>query len=296
MGATVKRAPIDGDFLDRLPDLRIISKYSIGVEDVDIAAATDRGVLVTHCPTEANWGGVAEGTLAFMLTLLKRVRERDGRVKAGGWRDNALLGTYLGRREDGYPGLTVGIVGLGRCGSRVAELLAPWRVRLLACDPYVEDEKFERHGTARVELTQLLRESDVVTLHVTLTEETRGFIGPRELEAMKCNAILINTCRGAVLDLNALCDALEDGRIAGAALDVLPEEPPGEDARILSLGDRVLLCPHMVSANHPGTLQPAIPWATEATLNALRSQIPEHVHNVEAIPGWLSRFADTPLI
>ena len=296
MGATVKRAPIDGDFLDRLPDLRIVSKYTIGVEDVDLAAASARGVLVTHCPTEANWGGVAEGTVAFMLTLLKRVRERDRRVKGGGWRDNELLGTHLGRREDGYPGLTVGIVGLGRCGSRLAELLAPWRVRLLACDPYVEDEKFERYDAGRVGLAQLLQESDVVTLHVTLTEETRGFIGADELESMKSTAILINTCRGAVLDLDALCDALEDGGIAGAALDVLPEEPPGEQARILSLGDKVLLCPHMVSANHPGTLQPAIPWATEATLAALRSQVPDHVYNLDAIPKWLARFGEAPLI
>ncbi len=296
MGATIKRTPVDDAFLEQLPDLRIVSKYTIGVEDVDLAAASARGVLVTHCPTEANWGGVAEGTVAFMLTLFKRIRERDRRVKDGGWRDNELLGTHLGRREDGYPGLTVGIVGLGRCGSRVAELLAPWKVRLLACDPYVEDEKFRRYGAARVELAQLLQESDVITLHVTLTEETRGFIGANELESMKAKAILINTCRGAVVNLDALCDALEDGRIAGAALDVLPEEPPAKHARILTLGDKVLLCPHMVSANHPGTLQPAIPWATDATLAALRGRVPEHVYNVDAIPKWLARFGETPLI
>ena len=98
MGATIKRVPIDGDILDRLPELRIVSKYTIGVEDVDLDAATARGVLVTHCPTEANWGGVAEGTVGFMLTLLKRVRERDRHVKAGGWRDNSLMGTSASAR------------------------------------------------------------------------------------------------------------------------------------------------------------------------------------------------------
>ena len=296
MGATIKRAPIDGDFLDRLPELRIVSKYTIGVEDVDLDAATARGILVTHCPTEANWGGVAEGTVGFMLTLLKRVRERDRHVKAGGWRDSSLMGTYLGRRSDGYPGLTIGIVGLGRCGTRVAELLSTWRVRIMACDPYVEDEKFERLGVARTDLPTLLRESDIVTLHVTLTEETRGFIGAQELASMKPSAILINTSRGAVVNLDALCDALEADRIAGAALDVLPEEPPGEQSRILTLGDKVLLCPHMISANHPGTLQPAIPWATDATLAALRSRVPEHVYNGDAIPRWMARFGDSPLI
>lgn len=296
MGATIKRAPIDGEFLDQLPELRIVSKYTIGVEDVDLAAASARGVLVTHCPTEANWGGVAEGTVAFMLALLKRVRERDRHVKAGGWRDSGLMGTYLGRRGDGHPGITVGIVGLGRCGTRLAELLAPWKIRLLACDPYVEDEKFRRCGATRVELAQLLRESDVVTLHVTLTEETRGFIGAGEFGSMKTTAILINTSRGAVVDLDALCDALETDRIAGAALDVLPEEPPAEQSRILAQGDKVLLCPHMVSSNVPGTLQPAIPWATEATLAALRGRVPKYVYNVDAIPRWLARFGETPLI
>ena len=296
MGATIKRAPIDGDFLDRLPELRIVSKYTIGVEDVDLDAASARGVLVTHCPTEANWGGVAEGTVGFMLTLLKRVRERDRHVKDGGWRDSSLMGTYLGRRGDGYPGLTIGIVGLGRCGTRVAELLSTWRVRILACDPYVEEEKFERSGVVRTDLPTLLRESDIVTLHVTLTDETRGFIGAQELASMKPSAILINTSRGAVVNLDDLCDALETDRIAGAALDVLPEEPPHEQARIRTLGDKVLLCPHMISANHPGTLQPAIPWATDATLAALRSRIPEHVYNVDAVPRWLARFGDKPLI
>jgi len=296
MGATIKRAPIDGNFLDRLPELRIVSKYTIGVEDVDLDAATARGVLVTHCPTEANWGGVAEGTVGFMLTLLKQVRERDRHVKAGGWRDSSLMGTYLGRRSDGYSGLTVGIVGLGRCGTRVAELLSTWRVRIMACDPYVEDEKFERLGVVRTDLPTLLRESDVVTLHVTLTEETRGFIGAQELASMKPSTILINTSRGAVVNLDALCDALETDGIAGAALDVLPEEPPDEQSRILKLGDKVLLCPHMISANHPGTLQPAIPWATDATLAALRSRVPEHVYNVDAIPTWLARFGHKPLI
>ena len=296
MGATIKRVPIDGDILDRLPELRIVSKYTIGVEDVDLDAATARGVLVTHCPTEANWGGVAEGTVGFMLTLLKRVRERDRHVKAGGWRDNSLMGTYLGEREDGYPGLTIGIVGLGRCGSRLAELLSTWRLRMLACDPYVEEEKFQHLGVVRTDLPTLLRDSDVVTLHVTLTEETRGFIGAHELASMKPSAILINTSRGAVVDVDALCDALETDRIAAAAVDVLPEEPPGEQDRILTLGDKVLLCPHMISANHPGTLQPAIPWATDATLAALRGRVPEYVCNADAVPQWLVRFGDRPLI
>ncbi len=296
MGATIKGVPLNRTFLEQIPRLRIISKYSIGVEDVDLDDATEMGVLVTHCPTEANWGGVAEGTIAFILALLKRVRERDRHVKAGGWRDRVLLGTYLGAREDGYAGITVGIVGFGRVGSRVADLLAPWRVRIVATDPYVDDAKFEQHNVENVALDALLAQSDVVTLHCNLTDETRGLIDAERLNRMKSTSLLINTSRGSVIDIVALCDALKNARLAGAALDVLPQEPPEPEDAILALGDKVLFAPHMVSANAPGTLEPAIPWATAATLAALRGEVPDHVYNMDAIPGWLERFGDHPLI
>ncbi len=296
MGATIKRMPIERTFLEQIPNLRIISKYSIGVEDVDLDAATEMGVLVTHCPTEANWGGVAEGTIAFILALLKRVRERDQHVKEGGWRDRALLGTYLGAREDDYAGITVGIVGLGRIGSRVADLLAPWRVRVIATDPYVDEAKFGQHNVENVELDTLLSQSDVVTLHCNLTNETRGLIDAARLDQMKSSAILINTSRGPVVEIDALCESLKEDRLAGAALDVLPQEPPEPGDEILTLGDKVLFAPHMVSANSPGTLEPAIPWATAATLAALRGEVPEYVYNVDAIPSWLERFGDHPLV
>ncbi|HLF12918.1 MAG TPA: NAD(P)-dependent oxidoreductase, partial [Gammaproteobacteria bacterium] len=209
LGATFRDGLIDRDFLKISAQLRIVSKYTIGVDDVDLDAANDLGILVVHCPTEANWGGVAEGTIALMLTLLKRIRERDRHVKGGGWRDQPFYGTYLGARADGYPGITIGIVGLGRAGSRVAQLLAPWRVRVVACDPFVEPAKFARYGVAPVDLDTLLRESDVVTLHCNLTAATRGLMSRERLALMKSEAWLINTARGQMIDMEALCDALE---------------------------------------------------------------------------------------
>ena len=295
LGATF-RGVIDRDFLTISSELRIVAKYTIGVDDVDLEAATDLGVLVTHCPTEANWGGVAEGTLALMLALLKRVRERDRHVKAGGWRDSPVYGTYVGRRDDGYRGITIGIVGLGRAGSRVAALLTPWRARVLAADPYVEAGKFARHGVERVDLDTLLREADVVTLHCNLTRETQGLIDRRRLALLKRTAVLINTARGRVVDLDALCDALESGALAGAALDVLPEEPPSRNARLLKLGDRVLLSPHMIAANQGGTLGAAIPWATAAALAALRGDVPDNVYNGDALGKWRARFGGRSLL
>jgi len=295
LGATFRGA-IDRAFLSISPNLRIVAKYTIGVDDVDLDAATELGVLVTHCPTEANWGGVAEGAVAMILTLLKRVRERDAQVKGGGWREPPIHGTYLGRRGDGYPGITLGIVGLGRAGSRLAELMKPWRMRVIAADPYLESGKFARVGAERTDLDTLLREADVVTLHCNLTPETRGLIDRRRLALMKPTAVLVNTARGLVVDVEALCDALEARALAAAALDVLPEEPPPRGARILSMGDRVLLAPHMIAGNQGGTLGAAIPWAADAALAALRGELPDCVYNIEAIAKWQSRFGGTSLL
>lgn len=296
LGATFRGGVLDGDLLAAFPQLRIVSKYTIGVDDVDVDAATALGILVTHCPTEANWGGVAEGTLGLMLAFMKKLLERDRHVKAGGWRDTRLQGRYLGRRGDGYAGMTIGIVGLGRIGSRVAELLAPWRVRLIGTDPYVDADSFALRNVERVEFETLLRESDVVTLHCNLTAETRGLIGAAELASMKPASLLINTARGPIVDIEALCDALETNRIGGAALDVLPQEPPPTGSRLLALGDKVILTPHMIAANQGGTLQAAIPWATDAVLAALRSQVPEYVYNHEAVDAWRRRFGGRSLL
>ena len=295
LGATF-RGCMDREFLALSPRLRVVAKYTIGVDDVDIEVASELGILVTHCPTEANWGGVAEGTLALVLTLLKRVRERDRHVKAGGWRVPPLYGTYLGKRGDGYAGITVGIVGLGRAGTRVAELLQPWRVRVLGVDPYVDSARFARVGAHRTDLDTLLREADVVTLHCNLTAETRGLIDRRRLALLKPSALLVNTSRGAVVDLDALCDALDANALAAAALDVLPEEPPERHARILQYGDRVLLTPHMIAANQGGTLGAAIPWAASAALAALRGELPDCIYNTEAVALWQQRFGGRSLL
>jgi len=294
--ASLKGTRLDRRRLSTLPELRIVSKYTIGVDDVDVDAATERGVLVTHCPTEANWGGVAEGTVALMLALLKKIEIRSASVKAGGWRNDELRGVYLGRREDGYAGITLGILGLGRIGRRLAELMVPWKVRLLATDPYVDASVFERCGAQRVTLDVLLAESDVVSIHCALTSETKSLIDGARLELMKPDALLINTARGEIVDVDAVCDALDANRLGGAAFDVLPEEPPASGARILATDDRVILSPHMIAANQGGTLGPAVPWATDAVLAALGGQVPMHVYNESVIAGWEARFAGRSLL
>jgi phosphoglycerate dehydrogenase-like enzyme len=283
--------------LESAPGLRMIAKYSVGFDNVDVDAATEMGILVVHSPTETNWGGVAEGTMANMLAILKRVRERDRHVKNGGWRDPALLGTYLGARQiDDYEGITVGIIGLGRIGSRLADLLAPWRLKIIAHDPYVAESVFAHHNVKQVELDTLLREADVVTLHCNLTGETRNMIAADQLALMKPSAVLLNAARGPMVDIDALFDALDGDRIAGAALDVLPEEPPEPQTPLLGLGEKILLSPHMISQNQGTGLQIAVPWVEQAVFDVLHGRVPKHIANPDALPAWRARFEGNGLL
>ena len=292
VGTSIRSSPITRRIMTSSDRLRIVAKYTIGVDDVDVDAATELGILVTHSPTESNWGAVAEGTVAMMLCLLKRLRERDAHLKGGGrWRDERLEGLYLGRREeDGYGGLVVGLVGLGRVGRRVARLLQGWDVRIVACDPYIGDDVFAASGVERTDYQTLLRIADVVSFHVTLTRETRHMLGDAEIARMKSSAVLLNTSRGAVVDEHALIEALRADRIASAGLDVFEDEPLADDNPLRNLGSKVLLSPHMISSNVGGGLAPGIAWATRSVLTALRGQVPDNVFNKDVIPRWQARF------
>jgi len=252
------------------------------------AAATELGIMVCHAPTESNCFGVAETTIAFMLSLLKKVAERDADVRAGKWRTADNFAYYVGSRaSDGFPGQTVGLVGLGRIGTRVAQLLAPWRARIIAYDPYVPPAHFLTHGVTSVDYQTLLRESDVVSFHVVLTPETRYMFGEAELKLMKPNAIVLNTARGKVVDEKALARAIDEGRIRGAAIDAFEEEPLPADSPLRKLGDRVLLSPHSASYTEGGELRQGVAWATRSVVTALKGGIPDNVYNRER---WKERF------
>ena len=168
--------------------------------------------------------------------------------------------------------------------------MAPWRVRILAYDPYVEQSRFILHNVERVDLQTLLKESNVVSLHVVLTEETRQMIGPDEFALMKRGSILINNSRGQVVNEKALVEALQSDHLAAAALDVFEDEPLPADSPLLKMGHKVLLSPHMASSNLDNGLRQGIIWANRAVLTALKGKIPEGVYNKEIIPRWLERF------
>jgi glyoxylate reductase len=225
--------PVDADLLAAAPSLRAISNYAVGVDNVDLAAATERGIPVGNTPgvlTEST----ADLALALMLGIGRRIAEGDGYVRRGEWRtwDPGLL---LGRD---LHGATVGIVGLGRIGRAVARRCEGFDCELLHTS--------RRGGVA---LQELLERSDFVTLHAPLTRETRGLIDAVALGRMKPTAYLINTARGPLVDTRALVSALRAGQIAGAALDVTDPEPlPGDHPLLGAPG--LLVVPHIASAAH----------------------------------------------
>ncbi|MFM1815513.1 MAG: D-3-phosphoglycerate dehydrogenase [Pseudomonadota bacterium] len=297
MGTSIRSSPISRTVMESSDNLRIVAKYTVGVDDVDIEAATSLGILVTHSPTEANWGGVAEGTITMMLTMLKKVRERDESMKAGNWRDLKLQGTFVGYRfQDEYPGITIGLIGLGRIGRRVAELLKPWRVRILACDPYVERARFTIHGVVQADLDTVLRESDVVSMHVTLNDSSRRMMNAENFAKMKPSAYFINTSRGGAVDEQALIDALKRDVIAGAALDVFEDEPLAKESELRKLGHKVLLSAHMVTSNLNSGIKPGAIWAAECVERALKGEVPDNIINPEVLPRWEQRFRRKALI
>jgi D-3-phosphoglycerate dehydrogenase len=299
MGTSIRNAPISRAIMESSDRLRIVAKYTIGTDDVDVDAATDLGILVAHSPTESNWGGVAEGAISNMLTLLKKSRERDRYLKTTtGWRDMKLQGTFVGyREEDGYPGITLGIIGLGRIGSRIAKLMRPWGMKMIGYDPYVADSKFQQLGVERVaDLPTLLKQADVVTLHVVLTKETRHMINAETLAMMKPSAILINTSRGFCVDEKAVADALLNNTIAGAALDVFETEPIAADSPFRKMDDRVLISPHMISSNHGSGLKTGLLWGTQSVISALKGEVSPYVYNTEVIDQWKARFGGKSIL
>lgn len=238
------------------PRLRIISQMAVGYDNIDVDCATRRGVYVTNTPgvlTEAT----AEATWALILAAARRVVEADHFVRWGewwrtrtSWHPMMMLGVEL-------EGKTLGILGMGRIGARVAEIGRAFGMRIIYHNRRRRPDVEERLGARWVTLEELLRESDILSIHLPLTPETRHIIGERELRMMKPTAILVNTGRGQVVDTDALVRALREGWIAGAALDVFEEEPLPPNHPLTAFKN-VVLAPHMGSATREARLRMAL--------------------------------------
>ena len=231
----VQYAPVTERVLAALPQIGLVSRFGAGYDTVDPAACARHGVWLSNSP-DYGVGEVATHALAMALALMRHLPFYDRDVKSGNWH---YLSPGRIRRASG---LTVGIVGLGRIGKRFAHLARNSFGRVIACDPYIIDGDFPAY-VERVTLPQLFETADVISLHVPLTAETRGMVGGALLDRLRPGAILVNTARGAVVDIDALLTALDSGRVSAAGLDVLPSEPLATD-HPLARHPRVLLTPH----------------------------------------------------
>jgi D-3-phosphoglycerate dehydrogenase len=238
----VRLTRITRAMLEAAPNLKIISRHGVGLDNIDVAAATERGVIVATIGL-ANAPAVVEHTIAMMYALAKRLPEYDRAVREGDWQRGR---TQLGAMD--VAGRTALIIGLGRIGSRLAKALNALGLKCLGVDPAYTVAEIEAMGCEPVaDFRAALPRADFVTVHCPLQDDTRGMVGAAELALMKPSAYLINCARGGIVDEAALLEALDSGRIKGAALDVLVSEPPRPDDPLLAC-DQVILTPHSAAA------------------------------------------------
>lgn len=269
--------PITREVFDKLTRLKVVVKYGIGIDNVDVKAATERGVQVVTIP-DVMTVEVAEHTLGLLLAIVRKIPMADRLVKEGKWADPSTWAGPVPR----ICGKTVGIIGLGRIGRVVANLLKSFKVTIIGYDPHIKREAIERLGIeAARNLEGLLKESDFVTIHVPLTDETRHMIGISQLKSMKKNAFLINCARGAIIDPQALCRALSDGCIAGAATDVFEKEPVDPNDPLLKLKN-LIATPHMAFYSDEAT-NILRRRGSEEVARVLKGQRPLSLVNPEAL-------------
>lgn len=266
---------IDGDFIDAVgPQLKIVSNYAVGYDNINLEEVTKRGVVVTNTPSDEVNESVAEHSWTLMLALSRRVVEADEAVRRGaykGWEPDLFLGRDL-------IGKTLGIIGLGRIGGMVARRAKGFKMTVLYNNRSRDEEAEKELGVEYREKDDLLAESDFVSLHVPLTDETRHMMDEDTLAKMKKGAYLINTSRGPVIDESALVKSLRDGHLGGAGLDVYENEPD-INAELIGM-ENVILTPHIASATWEARDKMG-EQSVSAIINTLEGKKPENIVNEE---------------
>ncbi len=233
--------------------LRVIGRAGVGVDNIDVDAATARGIIVVNAPA-GNTIAVAEHTIGLLLAVARRIPQAWAALRAGQWQRSRFMGMEV-------RGKVLGIIGLGRIGREVARRAQGLEMRVVAFDPYVAAEHARRLGVEMLDLPALLRAADFVSIHTPATAQTRGLIGAAELALLKPTAIVINCARGGIVDETALYEALEQKRLAGAALDVFEKEPPGDNP-LLQL-ENVVATPHLAASTHEAQVSVALEVAEQ---------------------------------
>jgi len=275
VGRSATRLP--ASILRKGTKLRVIGRAGVGTDNIDIPAATELGIAIINAPA-GNTIAVAELFFGSLIGLVRHLPRAAGSMREGRWDRSDLLGTEL-------RGRCLGIVGLGRIGSEVAQRARAFGMSLSAFDPYVTDERFDLLRVTRAKtLHDLLRTSDVVTIHTPLTSETKGLIGRAELEMLRPGAIVANLARGGIVDENAIAEAMESGRIGGAILDVFSEEPLPASSRLRSL-DGVILTPHLGASTAEGQRNVAVDVCTAVRDALLNGELSRAINVVGGIDG-----------
>ncbi len=268
--ANRERTHFTADLLARLPNLRLISNTGSHFYHVDVDAATRQGVLLANAPGGSS-PSVAEMTIGFIIALVRRIPATDAAMHRGEW-PFELFGSVQGKQ--------LGILGMGKIGTRVAAAARAMEMDVVAWGPTLDDARAARSGVRRIEVDELMSTSDFVSIHLMLTDLSRGLVDRRRIGLMKPSAFLINTARAAITDEAALTEALAERRIAGAALDVFMEEPLPADSPLRRL-DNVILSPHAGWTTH----ESYGPWIAMAVENAIAyiAGDPIRIHNRAAL-------------
>ena len=243
--------------------LRVIGRAGVGLDNVDVEACTARGILVINAPT-ANIISATEHTMGMLLALCRNIPEAHASVKRGEWTRSKFIGVELS-------GKTLGVIGLGRIGTRVTTRARGFGMTVIAYDPYVAPSVFEKVAAERVSLDDLLARADVITVHTPLSEETRGMLGAGEIAKMKDGVLALNIARGGIYEEGALAAALNSGKIGGAAVDVYVSEPPARDHPLLN-AKNIVLSPH-IGANTIEAQDRVAVQTSEMVVDALRGSI-----------------------
>lgn len=247
------RTRVTREVLTAGTSLKVVGRAGVGVDNIDLTAASSQGVKVVNSPI-ATTNAVAEHTLALILAMLRQIPRADNLLKSGQWAKKDLMGAELS-------GKTLGLLGLGRIGSSVGQLAAAFGMRVIAHDPPLPSEEIQARGAQPVTLDELYAQSDVISIHSPLTPETRNMVNGEALSRMKRGVYLVCAARGGIIDETALLARLESGQVAGAALDVFATEPPGLTALVAH--PRVIATPHVAAQTAEAQERAAIDIATE---------------------------------
>ncbi|MEE8168424.1 MAG: phosphoglycerate dehydrogenase [Candidatus Hydrothermarchaeales archaeon] len=266
------KTKVTKDVIDAAKKLKVIGRAGVGVDNIDLDAATGRGIVVVNAP-ESTSITVAEHTIGLMLGMARKIPFADASLKSRKWEKSKFMGMEL-------RGKTLGVIGLGRIGSEVTRKAHAFGMKIHAYDPYISDKSAKELGVELVEFDELLASSDFVTIHVPLTEQTKKFIGKKEFSKMKEGAVLLNCARGGIVDEDALYKALSSGKLGGAAVDVFEKEP-ATDSPLLEL-DNVIVTPHL-GASTAEAQKYASTIVCEEVMKVLKNIPPRNVVNMPAL-------------